>query len=380
MVFYLLNKSFNRISIIDTYESAIWTERYLEPGDFELYIPINNTIPSSISIGKYLIQKDSELAMIIESIKIQTEIDDSNKLIVTGRSLESILDRRILWNKMVFNGAISLQNAVKKILTKNIIDPSASARKISNFVFSESSDSSITSLYLEAEYNQGDNLLDVITDICETKKIGFKVILDLDTKQFIFSLYAGKNRANREKPKSYVEFSSKMENLLNTDYTDNIVPFKNVTLVEGPEEEEEDPAGDGQILEKRERQVVGSASGLNRREIYTDASSVKRKETITYDDGTTEEIELSDAEFKANLIQKGKETLSENKREEKYESEVDYTGTFKYGKHYKLGDIVQIINEYGFTGQSRVTEYIFSDSTSDGLKCYPKFEMIDEEG
>lgn len=415
MIFYLLNSKFEKISVIDNYESAIWTDRYLEPGDFELYIPINKTIPSSISIGKYLITSDSEHTMIIESIKIETDLEDSNKLIVTGRSLESLLDRRIIWNKTAFKSGTKLQTAVKKLITDNIINPSVSARQISNFTFSTSTDSNITSLELEAEYNDGDNLLDVINDICETNKIGYKVILNLNTKNFVFSLYAGKDRTyNSQTANSYVEFSTRFENLFNTDYSDDIKPHKNVTLVEGPEEdvyEKVEPRGDENPKEegwykyhdgewiktedevvtgstyykkienekKRERQVVGSGSGLSRREIFTDASSVQRKETITNSDGTTDEIYLTEAEFTANLIQKGKEKLAESKREEKFEGEVDYSGTFKYGKHYKIGDIVQIMNEYGFTGKSRVTEYIFSDDTN-GLKCYPKFEMIDEEG
>ena len=39
MDLYILNKNFEKIGLIDTYESVIWTTRYYTYGDFELYIP-----------------------------------------------------------------------------------------------------------------------------------------------------------------------------------------------------------------------------------------------------------------------------------------------------------------------------------------------------
>ena len=80
------------------------------------------------------------------------------------------------------------------------------------------------------------------------------------------------------------------------------------------------------------------------------------------------------------MIQIGHEKLSEKKKEDKFEGEIDLAlSPFKYGKHFKIGDIVQIVNEYGFSGKTRVTEYVLSDNTSDGLRCYPKFESVEEE-
>ncbi len=481
MIFYLLDSSFKRTDVIDNYESAIWTERYLEPGDFEFYIPINRSIPSSLAVGKYLISKDSDYTMVIESMKIETDVEDTNKLIVTGRSLESILDRRIVWKKTVFEKDTNLQTAIRQLINDNIINPknedgtSFTKRQIPNFVFKSSTDSAITSLKLTdgAEY-YGEDILDVVTKLCDDNKIGFKVILDHETKKFTFSLYAGKDRTKRDASRDYVEFSSKIENLLNTDYSCDTKSYKNVVYCVGPAEDvynkvdpvgNENPKEEGWYkwdptqneyistedtyvkseqwdpiqhkmvpliyyekddIEKRKmKAVVGNASGLKRREVFNDCRSASRTGDVTYDpatidehrnnpkeegwykqhidpDGILEYIKAQeeepekdshghtiqyywknthtrdDAMFTDLLKQMGKEKLTEKKREEKFESEVDIYGTFKYGKHYKIGDIVQIINEYGFTGRARVTEYIFSDNTN-GLKCYPKFEMIDED-
>lgn len=512
MNFYILNETFDPIAIIDDYESAIWTDRYLEPGDFELYIPINNTIPSNIKIGRYLYYEGSEHTMIIESIKIETDIEDGDKMIVTGRSLESILDRRIIWNKTVFekdrfdvvpkdttpnyrylnpyeegwyqkNGnnyvktldetvitgknyylnVTDLQTAVKRLINENIIEPTDNSRKIPDFLFKESTDQAITSLRIDSQY-RGEDLLKVINDICDANNIGYKILLNTSTKKITFSLYAGVDKSYSASSSSFVCFSPNYDNYLNSSYVDDMKPHKNVTLVEGPEEdtyelvdkneagywdknpheegwykwvdgeneylptEDEEPMPGMDYYERDERlkvrvqSIVGSASGLKRREIYTDGSSLERQGKLTYDliprpydddvnpkeEGwykkiiehgeeifvKTEDEEAydyydyysknthtrDDNEFKRWLTQMGKEKLKENKRNKGFDGEVDYTnGPFKYGTHYKIGDIVQIVNEYGFEGRARVTEYVFSHNTSDGLKCYPKFESIEEE-
>ena len=45
----------------------------------------------------YLQSKESEHVMIVEKIQITSDTEDGNHVTVTGRSLESILDRRIVW-------------------------------------------------------------------------------------------------------------------------------------------------------------------------------------------------------------------------------------------------------------------------------------------
>ena len=51
MEIYVLDSSFSRINVIDTYESFIWTDRLNECGDFELYSSVNSTLLSKLSIG-----------------------------------------------------------------------------------------------------------------------------------------------------------------------------------------------------------------------------------------------------------------------------------------------------------------------------------------
>ena len=113
MELLVLNTDFESIAVIDTYESMIWTDRYNSYGDFEIFFAMDTQLLQYLKEDYYLWLKDSEHCMIIEDIKINADTEEGNHLIVTGRSLESILERRIIWGQRIFN-----RNLQKSIKTK----------------------------------------------------------------------------------------------------------------------------------------------------------------------------------------------------------------------------------------------------------------------
>ena len=259
MELFVLNADFESIAVIDTYESMIWTDRYNAYGDFEIYFAMDESLLEYIKEDYYLWLKESEHSMIIEDIKIDADTEEGNRLIVTGRSLESILERRIIWGQRIFSG--NLQNAIQTMLNENIISPSVADRKIANFIFVPSTDSKITSLTIDNQYT-GDDLYTVIKGLCEENNIGFKIVLT-DDNQFAFSLYAGADRSYDQTENPYVVFSPNFENIINSNYFSSKAGYRNVTLV----------AGEGEGA-SRKTTVVGSASGLDRRELFTDARDI----------------------------------------------------------------------------------------------------------
>ena len=348
----VLNTDLDAISVVDTYESFIWTDRYRQPGDFELYMSMILSVLQYIRQDYYIWNRDSEHVMIIEKIRIDSDVEDGNHITVTGRSLESILDRRIVWGQQVIRG--NLQNGVKTLLNSCIINPSDPNRKISNFVFKESTDPAITSLTIDAQYT-GDNLLTVLEKICSEHDIGFKVTLN-DNKQFVFELYAGVNRSYDQTSNPYVVFSPKFENIINSNYIESKSALKTVTLVGGE--------GEGSA---RKYTTVGGGIGLNRREIFTDARDV----SSDAGDG----VVLTDAQYTAQLQQRGREKLSENTDVTSFEGQVETTIMFKYGEDFFNGDIVQITNEYGHETKARILEIVMSEN-EEGTSVYPTFATI----
>lgn len=100
----ILDTSLNNVAVLDTFESLIWTERYSAHGDFELYTGVDETILKNVKEDFYVWLKESEQTMIIEDLQVETDIENGNYVTITGRSLESILDRRIIWNQTILNG------------------------------------------------------------------------------------------------------------------------------------------------------------------------------------------------------------------------------------------------------------------------------------
>lgn len=356
MEVWILDTDFSSVSVLDTFESFIWTDRYREYGDFEIFAFPTSQLINDAKDDFYLYNPASEHTMIIEHHEVTTDIEEGPRFIVTGRSLESLLTRRIVWNQTTISG--SLQNGIKKLITENFISPEVSERKITNFVFVDSTDPEITKLTHEQQYT-GDIVYDVIVDLCNTYDIGFKITLNIDKKRFEFSLYKGKDRSYAQETNPYVIFSPNYENIINSDYTHSIKDYKNVTRI----------GGEGVGVD-RKMATYGNASGLNRREIFTDARDISSKT----DDGEV----LSDQDYLNLLQQRGKENLSEYAVKEGFEGEVEASKMFIYGRDFFLGDCVQVQNEFGMSGTSLVSEIVFSQD-KDGESVFPTFLSLQKE-
>lgn len=352
---FVLDTNFQSVGVVDVFNSFLWTDRYYKYGDFEIYTEANAEILELLKEDYYLWYSNSEHVMIIEDFEVSSDTEEGTKFIYKGRSLESILDRRIIWSQTTLTG--NLQNGIKKLLNENIISPSNADRKIPNFIFQESTDPAITELTLEAQYT-GDNLYDTISAICNDKKIGFKVLLN-DQNQFVFSLYAGKDRSYKQDTNPYVVFSPDFDNMINSNYIRSKKTYKNVTLVAGE--------GEGS---SRKTVSVGSGSGLERRELYTDARDLS---TTTSGGGT-----ISTSEYNNQLTQRGNEKLADYPISESFEGESDTTRMFVFKEDFDIGDIVQNKNEYGQEGRSIVSEMIFSQD-EEGFLSYPTFETLPQE-
>lgn len=380
MDLYILDRDFNTLAVFDVYESFIWTDRYDEFGDFEAVFSPESDVFQFMVPKNYIWRKDSEHVMIIKRVEITTDAQNGPSCTVTGESLESILKDRVIDKQTLING--NLQNGIKTLLNNTIISPSNSDRRISNFVFISTSDPDITKLTLNAQYF-GENLYDVVAEVCYDNHIGFKVTLSDDGK-FVFQLYAGVDRSYDQTDRPYIIFSPKYDNFLNSNYVYDIDNIRNVAYIMGEEpdveiEYEED--GEGNlvpvepipIIQYQIVEMTGSGKGLDRKEIFVDGSNLK----TSYRDDEGNTVYLNESEYRPQLIEKGKEELAEYYAEEVFDGEVQGDYQWILGKDYFMGDIVQIENEYGRSAKTRVVEMITSDSVT-GTAFYPSFELVEE--
>lgn len=350
----VMTPSLEVTAIIEGFESFIWTDRYNKCGDFELYAPFSNQLLESTPKGYFVGFEGSDRLMVIDGHTIETDVEIGAHLTIKGRSLESLLERRIIWKRTMLKG--SFQDAVLKLLNQNAITPTDVDRAIPGLVFQASTDTRITSLTVESQLT-GENLYATIVDMCVERKLGFKIVPN-SSGQLVFSLYVGTDRSYVQSVNPYVVFSPEFENLISSKYVESDEPLRNVALVGGE--------GEGRA---RKFHSVGTGVGVDRREVFVDAKDVSSAAEV---EGGTD---LTLAEYNAQLAQKGEEKLAESAALATLEGEADTTRTFTYGTDFFIGDVVQMTNEFGMEYEVRVGEIIFSQEVAQ-LTAIPTFELL----
>ena len=364
----VLNSKLEKVAVFDKYKSFIWTDRYNEAGEFELNISVTTKYANIIKKDMFVTIPTSDRMMVIETIKTETDNEEGNFYNITGRSLESILDRRIVWKQTAFNSHTPVQDAIYVILSDSIINPSDSRRRIDNFVFEPSSEEEILNKqYLRDSQYMGDSVYEVVKKVCQSNHIGFKIEVN-SSNEFVFSLYVGENKSYNQSSDSYVVFSPSHDNLLNSNYLESIKNYKNVLRIAG----EGEGATQTFITHYVEfdNDKASEKTGLERREIYVDCHDVS-----SVIDGN---VVMDVGQYTNTLVQKGVEKMLELVPETAFDGEVDSTIMFKYNTDFKVGDICEIRNEYGNGDQVRITEVVQSWEP-DGYTCVPTLESLTKE-
>lgn len=376
MEFMVLDANFDAILVVDAFHSAIWTVRFNSEGDFELYTPVRSDYVEAMVIGNYLWRKDSDRLMVIDTIEISKDEEDVPKLTVTGTSLEGILKRRIITDTLTYEDK-PVNEVVKDILDKNVINPTKETRKISNFTYKETTDERITGIQISTSF-RGENVYEAIEALCQATDIGFRV-LPSGAGGFEFELYKGVDHSYDQNEVPYVVFSPSFENLYGSSYIKSYAEYKNAVFSIGTYQKEvvtetEDEDGNTSSYTTYEETEVttwadsesSEASGLNRREIFLDSGSLCEDEQ-----GGEESTWINVAS------QKGTEELAQYKTTTAFEGELDAVRQFVLGRDFDIGDIVQVENEFGITGKVYVSEIVISHDDT-GLTIVPTFTATEE--
>lgn len=336
MILYVWNfdayeKQFTKTAVIDNATSIIWITRFNSAGEFELYMPASTALLTLFNNENVIITRnDTETIMIVEAVKLNTDDENGDYLTITGRSIESIIGRRVISSQTTMTGTV--ENGIRTLLTNNIISPSNNMRQISFFKlgtlngWTETFEKQIT----------GKNLLESISDICVTYNYGFKLTFDENNENLIFTLYKGIDRSFDQTTNTHVVFSPDFENLGNTEYTIDRTTFCNWVYV----------AGEGEGTARKVGQAANiTEAGLSVYEKWVDARNV-----------SSNNGEISSTEYMQILRQQANEEIELSKITQTFSGEILDFNAYTYGVDYNLGDKVSIKNEYGVTGNATVTE------------------------
>ena len=344
MQFDILNKNLEWVGVMDCFKSAIWTPRYYDVGDFELYVSASKESLDLLQMDYYISRDDDDMICVIEKPNIVTDDDGGKFLICTGRSIQNLLSRRIIWQQTNLNGTV--EDCIRRLIDENIINPEIPERRIPGFIMAPKQG---YAEHMEMQVT-GDNLLDVVTKLCKAYGYGFKVTLD-NNKQFVFQLYRGTDRSYNQAENPYVIFSPDFDNLLTVDYSADKSNYKNVALVAGE--------GEGTA---RKTAIVGDASGLKRYEYFVDARDL-----------STNNGEISEDTYYVQLTERGIENLSTLGIQELFSGSIAPDVNYEYKLDYNLGDVVQIENEFGISAAPRIIEIIECEDYN-GYSLTPTFD------
>lgn len=383
----ILNREFQTQCVVDAFDSFIWTDRYREPGDFELYFPVDKIITPYVVKDHYIWQKHSDRLMIIEDINITTNVEEGNHVLVTGRSLESLLERRVVAYRTVIKG--NLQNGIERLLRENMISPSDPDRKIPNIRFIRNNDSRVTSLTCDLNL-LGEYLLDVVQDLCEVNDLGFKMVYNEDNGTLDFSLYYGEDRSYKQETNAWVVFSPGFDNLLSSNYLNSSRDLRTAAVVGGDANYER---GQEVIDVDGKPELIG----MDRREMYVDGSDIELPNPTVNEEsirerlekrGKTEEeiqaaidaafadaLEQTTAVYREQLKQKGLEEMAKTYIVEAFEGEIEASRQYVFGKDFFIGDIVQVRDNFGKEASSRITEVVRTHDLT-GETMVPTFTTL----
>jgi hypothetical protein len=313
---YVYTRDLELIGIIDFFSSLRWRRKYYEAGEFELHIPLNSQTEKYLKKDNLIIRDDAIEVGIIESFTINDAGDDGVEVIIYGRFLSSILDRRIIKSKINFSGKILLGE--RKILNK--------MTPFSKLLISEATLDS-DSVVFQVSYK---NVYEYLVTLAKISSIAHRISVDIPNKKMIYENYQGLDRTETQSINPRYEFSEDKSNIDVADYTYSAKTEKNYVLVGGQGED-------------KNRIMVEVTSGNNKdfdlRETFVDAKSENQGD-------------LTLAQYKETLKTKGSEKLVEST--ETLEVTV-YADDYK--KLWDLGDIVNIKKEsWGIVIKQRITE------------------------
>jgi hypothetical protein len=357
MEVYILDDQFRRITVIDRYESCIWTERHTAYGDFQLVIHSTPQHRALLAKGTRLAMNNSKRVMTIENAENKDDSEGRSMLTVSGRSLEGTeLESRVV--RLNMNGLDTDPNMVFPAAP-----PAQALRALFDYIMVTGalSTADILPMYQSGSLYPVNTILEpeedvilsfppmtlykAIKDICDAYGLGFRLYRGPDDSKLYFNIYTGDDRTSSQTTHPAVIFSPDLENLANMSEFSSIELYKNVALVVSK-------YGSRWVYADADAEV---ATGFDRKVAIVAANDIDT---------------AAGAALDAELEQRGKEELSKYKAIQAIDGELTQDSAYRYGIDYELGDLVEMRNDDGLTNRMRVTEQIFVDDAQ-GEREYP---------
>jgi len=352
--------------LIEGYDTLIWTERFATTGDFVLETGNIEYFLDLLPEQTYITLRDTTVPMIVETHRIERKKNQPAKLTITGRSFESVLDRRVAvmgmygpdvgedWVITTKTPSDLATHIIAEICIDGVCSLKDQLFQVVEFLW-DSDFLASTGPWKDYQVSRG-NLLAVAQQWLASEYAadptttpptpaypphGLRAIRPPNpsvTKMGI-QIYHGLDRTGT------IRFDATRNLLDDGTYLFSKVGSANVAY----------GIGDGIAAIMHEGGV--EPAGLDRRVTLIDASDA----ALAEEDALTAYMSVALAEASETALFDG--------------SINPDLSPYLYGRDYGLGDLVKVVGDYGLEEVSRVTEYIRSQSAA-GYKAYPTLTTV----
>jgi hypothetical protein len=378
-----LDSNYQPSQLVERYNSLLWTERYSSAGDFQLVTTDVSRMLKLLPLESLITLRESTVPMLVEVHKIQKSITGAPVLTVTGRSFESVLERRVTLRIVTYdNGATyhiepwiipgmlpsdTAYYAIRKVigdLVDRRVQPWSGIEQFqigpqspwissydampmidlplpADFVYVEPDD---TTPERQFEIKPG-NLYTVVMELLASNHHGLKAVRpSLGNTKIGIEIYNGADLTNT------VVFDARFDQFEDATYLLSNAGSTNTAYVASKTAFQE-------VYKTTANTEADIPHSLNRRVTLVDISG-------------EEGVDTPEARRTRALIE-----LYKYNATALFDGQIGEQVAASYNRDYFLGDIIRLDGEYGLTENVRVSEFIRSaDST--GNKAYPTFEVV----
>lgn len=186
MEIYAQDDAFDVKGVFENFNSLIWTDRYTASGDVELSLPRGEATNELLKQSTYLKIPTSKETMVIETV------DEEEVVKVTGRSLSSIMDRRICDVGGGTPAGNTLTAFLRYLVGANIGQAAAiPERRVPLFNIDTAAPVDFIDPTVFDLVKYGDGLYDAVQKLCAEHSLGFTVRNNLGSATMSFILYNG---------------------------------------------------------------------------------------------------------------------------------------------------------------------------------------------
>lgn len=363
MEFFILDASYKPGPTIQNYETLVWTERYVDPGEFKLEVKNEVSILTKLPVGSLVSHTDTDEVMIVEDHVIDRAADRKLTITVTGRSFETFGENRPIMgseNPMKHNsGAPNYDPTDDWVTTTGVMTSPDLVQLILRTAFQTGyavADDVIPNLIVTQNVVVPDSAMaqtisrgDVYPKILEYLRLfngGIKTIRPTGAATALnLQIHDGVDR------QATVIFYALHEDLENAQYLWSNRNYKTHAQI----------ATEIDKRLYRTRDLVSDVTGLNRRTMYVEASDIK---------GLFPTPAANDV-----VSARGQTALDAHPKIALLSAKVAKTAKPKFKIHYDVGDKVTVFSEFAPPQPMRVVEHILTKD-SKGIVGSPSLSVI----